>query len=87
MAKHFSRLRSLREARGLRQIDVVFLTHLSPATIWIAEHGDSISLKTRKKIAKVLKVRPEDIWPDNSHEAQGRGADLPGIQLSASAKK
>jgi len=90
MAKHFSRLRSLREARGLRQLDLVIATGLSPATIWIAEHGDSISLKTRKKIAKVLKVSVEDLWPQDSHEAKGRTGfppDLPAIELSASAKK
>jgi len=82
MAKYFSKLRALREQRGLRQFDLCVLTRLSPATIWNAEHRDSISLKTRKKIAKALKVSVEDLWPNDSHEAQGRGVDLPAIQLS-----
>lgn len=89
MGKNFSRLRTLRKAKGLRQLDLVIATGLSPATIWIAEHGDSISLKTRKKIAKVLKVRPEDIWPDDSKKNSDKssaGAYLEPVQFSAKGK-
>lgn len=62
MGKYFSRLRALREQRGLRQLDLAIITRLSPATVWQAEHGDSICKETRIKIAKALGVSPEDLW-------------------------
>lgn len=89
MAKYFSKLRALREARGLRQLDLVIATRLSPATIWNAEHRDSICKKTRKKIAKALKVSVEDLWPNDPHEAQDRASfssELSAIQLSAKGR-
>jgi len=61
MVKNFSKLRRLRESRGLRQIDLVFQTGLSPATIWHADKGDTIAQETRSKIAKALKVSVEDL--------------------------
>lgn len=67
MAKYFSKLRALREQRGLRQLDIVIATRLSPANVWAAEHGDSICKESRIKIAKALGVSPEDLWGE-SHE-------------------
>jgi transcriptional regulator with XRE-family HTH domain len=67
MGKYFSKLRALREQRGLRQLDIVIATRLSPATVWAAEHGDSICKESRIKIAKALGVSPEDLW-GTSHE-------------------
>jgi transcriptional regulator with XRE-family HTH domain len=72
IGKPLSKLRSLREQRGLRQFDLCVLARLSSATIWHAEHNDSICKKTRQKIAKALKVSVKDLWPDDSHEAKGR---------------
>jgi len=68
MVKHFSKLRQLRESRGLRQIDLVIQTGLSPATIWHADKDDTIADETRAKIAKVLKVSIQELWPENSRE-------------------
>ena len=90
MSNRFSRLRSLREARGLRQLDLVISTGLSPATIWLAEHGDSICKNTRKKIARVLGVKLEEIWPQDQpgSTSTATGPSLPDTPaFSKSAKE
>lgn len=60
-----SKLRDFREARGLRQLDLVIKTRLCPATIWHAESGGSVCKETRSKIAKALKVSVKDLWEDS----------------------
>lgn len=58
-----SKMRMLRESRGLRQFDLAVLTHLSPATVWAAEkRGDTVSDQTRKRIADALGAPVESLF-------------------------
>ena len=56
------RMRILRKARALRQLDLALSAGLSQATIWNAEHGLEISRSTKQKIAAALGVRVNDLF-------------------------
>jgi transcriptional regulator with XRE-family HTH domain len=59
-------LRIKRLERGLSQYELAFMTGISQPKICYTEKGLSLLKKCQKrKIAKALKVRVVEIWPDN----------------------
>ncbi len=60
---HLSRLKEHRERRGLTQMELATLSGVSRATIARYEGGEvrRPHPSTVRKLARVLKVRPEDL--------------------------
>lgn len=61
MKRPYSKVRAIRESRGLRQIDLVILTGLSLGTIGHFDKGNRVSLTSVQKIARALGVQPGDL--------------------------
>jgi transcriptional regulator with XRE-family HTH domain len=57
--------------RGLKQADVMRMTHLSKKTVSDAYHGHNVSLETIVRISKALGVPPRMIDPDRARELDG----------------
>jgi transcriptional regulator with XRE-family HTH domain len=57
-----SKMRMLRESRGLSQFSLCILTRLSPGTIGTAERTGSVSKTTRQRIAAALGVPSEALF-------------------------
>lgn len=60
-------LRTIRKELGLRQLDVALRAGCGIATIGLAEggYGSRLSPKLKKKIAKALGHRVEDVFPES----------------------
>jgi putative transcriptional regulator len=58
-----NRLRELREARGLTQMDVAAKLHVSQAHVSRVESGYEPSLGLAVEICRVLEVELSDVWP------------------------
>jgi putative transcriptional regulator len=58
-----NRLRELREARGLTQVDVAAKLHVSQAHVSRVESGYEPSLGLAVEICRVLDVELSDVWP------------------------
>jgi transcriptional regulator with XRE-family HTH domain len=57
-----TKLRSLREAKGLARLQLQRLTGLAQCTIERAEIAGVITRRTAERLAPVLGVRPEDLF-------------------------
>jgi len=67
MAKNANiRLVAFRKSKGLRQVDLALKAGVAPATIWVAEHGRSISVFSKRKIAAALGVGISDLFIDGA---------------------
>jgi transcriptional regulator with XRE-family HTH domain len=55
------RLAEIRLRRAYSQRDLAKAAHVSPRTVAYAEAGDSVSLRTQRKLAEVLKVEPHEL--------------------------
>lgn len=62
-----STLRKIREASGLRQIDVAKMSGIGLTTVWLIENGyeNRVSQKTKEKIATALKMKVREIFPQS----------------------
>jgi transcriptional regulator with XRE-family HTH domain len=56
-----SKLRKLRESRGLRQIDVAMKAGICPTTYWHMERGDRASSLVQLKVCQALGVNLSDL--------------------------
>lgn len=68
-----SRLRALRERRGMTQEEVAELASTSPTTIVRAEQGKDVRPPTLKRIAKALGVPTEQLLADEVTAPIGDG--------------
>ena len=68
-----NRLRELREARGLTQMDVAAKLHVSQAHVSRVESGYEPSLGLAVEICRVLEVELSDVWP--------MGTDPDGVEV------
>jgi transcriptional regulator with XRE-family HTH domain len=61
--RHISRVKELRKRRGLTQMELAVLSGVSRATIARYEAGENRRPHpaTVRKLAKALKVKPEDL--------------------------
>jgi transcriptional regulator with XRE-family HTH domain len=55
------RLRELREARGLTQVELAERAHASPVSVLRAEAGKEVKVTTARRYAKVLGVEVADL--------------------------
>lgn len=59
------KIKKLREARGLTQVELAVIINLSPVYVGFIENGRrQPSLKTLERIARALKVKAKDLFPN-----------------------
>lgn len=64
------RLRNLRAGKGWTQVQLAVKARVSPNTVAFAERDQRTPLPIQQsRIAKLLGVLPQDIWPDELEEA------------------
>jgi transcriptional regulator with XRE-family HTH domain len=65
-----NRLREIRRARGLTQLDVAMKASLSQSTYWMIENlYREASPPERTKLARVLKSTKAELFPDAEQQA------------------
>lgn len=57
------RIKRLRESAGYSQMRLCRVTGISQATLYRAEVGGVVTVKTAKRVAAVLGCAPEDLMP------------------------
>ncbi len=72
--RRVSPLKAIRDARGLRRIDVASTAGVAPSVVAKLENGDYASLRLGgvMKIAMALGVAPLDLVPGLAARPQGR---------------
>ncbi len=62
--KKYSKMREIREAKGLRQIDLALSANCSLTWIWFLEHGGHkrVSSEIKGRIANILGVPPGELF-------------------------
>ncbi len=62
--KKASKMRQIRKAKGMRQLDLALLANCSLTWIWLLEQGghDRVSEEMKSRVAEALDVSPGEIF-------------------------
>ena len=63
------KIKALRQEKGLRQVDLARKANVSLTWLWALENGleKRVSAKVKKRIAGVLGMKYEDLFPRDEH--------------------
>ena len=66
-----NKLTEIRKKRKLRMVDIALKSGVGVSTVWLIEHGYivRVSNRTKRKIAKGLGLKVEDIFPEGASQS------------------
>jgi DNA-binding XRE family transcriptional regulator len=63
-----NRLKEIMDRAGMKDEELAYLSGLTRMTIYHAKSGRGITLLNAQKIARVLRERVSNIWPEEAEE-------------------
>jgi transcriptional regulator with XRE-family HTH domain len=74
-----SKLKKMREKRGLRQLDLAKKADVSLTWIWVLENtfSDRVSRDIKKRVARALNCPYEEIFPERAAKDTGKAPGMP----------